>query len=391
MSDASVPGAAGLPRHVPSRLAPEPPPRVPTGASRQVAHYLGIALAAEHELRDALVFIAERHEHQFEIANGATTLAGWVAEDLEAARPLVERYGTGPSDRASHVRAALFRETQLGVDAQLADLGDLAILAQLASMNWTILLQGGRELRDRELTEVAAAAREHHRRQLAWLRMQIEHEAPDAICIPHDRKGQARASLPARPQAIASIPSPVWGPLVAGGLLLVVGLLGVLAGRPWLLPSLGPSAVLIAMTPADPASRLYNTIFGHAGGVLAGFAAVALTGAASAPGVITDGELVPARVAAAVIAIALTVALGVALRASHPPAAATTLLVALGAIDTLDKATALMMGVLILAIVGEGARRLRLERRVPAERRAPASSLVGVRLGRALKREPIHR
>ena len=149
-------------------------------------------------------------------------------------------------------------------------------------MLWTILVQGARELHDDGLLDVASRARDQSRRQLAWLRTTVEHEAPDAIAIVPDRSGQLAASLPKRPTSIASIPDPVWGPVSAALVVLVVGLLGLLVGLPWLVPSIGPSAVLIAVTPNHPTARAWNTIVGHAGGILAGFAAVAVLGANSA-------------------------------------------------------------------------------------------------------------
>jgi CBS-domain-containing membrane protein len=63
---------------------------------------------------------------------------------------------------------------------------------------------------------------------------------------------------------------------------------------------------------------------------------------------------------AAVIAIVLTIGVAPVLRASHPPAAATTLLVALGSLKTLNDAIMVTIGVLIIAVVGEGLRQVRL-------------------------------
>jgi CBS-domain-containing membrane protein len=252
-------------------------------------------------------------------------------------------------------------------------------------MGWTILLQGAKELHDKPLLEVASQARDHSRRQLSWLRTQIEHEAPDAIAVAHDVEGQARMSVPKRPADLAAIPDPIWGPVVAAVLLLGVGVVGLLVGKPWLLPSLGPTAVLLAVSPAHPTARPWNIFVGHLGGLVAGFAAVLLFGAQNAPVVLTDGELVASRVLAAAVAVALTVLLGELLRAPHPPAAATALLVALGSIATLDKALWLVAGAAVIAILGEVVRLVRLERRVPAERRAPADSAIATRLRRATR------
>jgi hypothetical protein len=268
----------------------------------------------------------------------------------------------------------------VGVVGELADVCDLAALVQHAQMLWTILVQGAKELHDEELLDTSAQARDHSRRQLSWLRTIIEHEAPDAIAVVPDQKGQLGATLPKRPTAIASIPDPVWGSIAAGVLILLVGLLGVLVGLPWLVPSIGPTAVLLAVTPAHPTARPWNTIVGHAGGLLAGFGAVAVLGAVSAPTVLGDHQLVPIRVAAATIAIALTIVVGFLLRATHPPAAATTLLVALGAIATIDQGLIVLGGVVVTAAIGEVLRLARLERTTPGERRAPAGSVLWQRL-----------
>jgi hypothetical protein len=346
----------------------------PAGAKLQVAKYLGLARATEEQLLNALVLVAERHERNYDLAHGATTLALWSREHLEWLQPLVEHYGNVPSEQPETLRAALLGGTRAGIVGELADLMDLAVLAEQAEMAWTVLMQGAKELRDEALTELAQKAHAHSVRQIAWVRTEIDHLAPDALSVPLDVGGQAAISVPKRLDAIASIPDSIWGPAVAAAMLLVVGVLGVLVGKPWLGPSIGPSAVLIAMTPAHPTSRGYNTFVGHAGGLLAGFAAVVLLGAVNEPAVLTTGILTWPRVAAAVVAVALTVLIGIFTRASHPPAAATTLLVALGSVATLDRALAVMAGVIIIAVMGELIRRVRLERVTPAERRGPSES-----------------
>ena len=360
---------------------PAPAGRPIPGAVRaQVAHYLGAVRETERELRDALVLVAERHERNAELATGVTTLAVWSADHLRWLEPSIAVYGAKGYEQAATLRAALLSGARGGTIGELADLCDLAALVQHAEMLWTVLVQGARELHDESLLDVALRARDHSRRQLSWLTTTVEHEAPDAIAIVPDQAGQLRASLPAHPGSIASIPDPIWGPLTGGLLIAAVGLLGIIAGLPWLVPSLGPTAVLIAVSPGHPTARAWNTIVGHAGGLFAGFVAVAIAGAAAAPSVLGDHQLVVTRVVAAAIAIALTMAIGFLLRATHPPAAATTLLVALGAISTLEQATVVFVGVVVTAALGEGLRRLRRIRLTPAERRAPRSSLVSQRL-----------
>ncbi|MUG91415.1 hypothetical protein F7734_02485 [Scytonema sp. UIC 10036] len=94
---------------------------------------------------------------------------------------------------------------------------------------------------------------------------------------------------------------------------------------------------------------------GHLLGLSAGFLAVVLLGARDAPAVLSTNQLVPVRVWASVLAIALNMLGVLFLRASHPPAAATTLLVALGGFKpTVQDALTIMIGVLIIATIGEG-------------------------------------
>jgi hypothetical protein len=350
---------------------------VPSGARPSVAGYVAEVAELETQLREALVLVAERHERNYEIAQGATTLAAWCTDHLAALEPARARYGHARADRPALLRSALLGGTRIGVRGELADITDLAALVQRTQLGWLILVQTARELHDEALVTVASRAQDDCRRQLAWLTTIVEHEAPDAASIVPDRRGQLAASIPKHMTSVASVPDALWGPVAAASLILAVGAFGVVAGSPWLVPSLGPSAVLIALTPVHPTARPWNTIVGHLVGLLAGAAAVSVFGAWAAPTVTGDHVLVASRVLAATLAIALTLAGGSIARASHPPAAATTLLVALGGIATLDQGFALLAGVVALAVLGEGFRRVRTRRVTPAERAAPRDSIVG--------------
>lgn len=93
-----------------------------------------------------------------------------------------------------------------------------------------------------------------------------------------------------------------------------------------------------------------------------GLLAVTLLGAATTPPVLSTGELTSVRVWASVLAIALNMLFGFLLKASHPPAAATTLLVSLGGFKpVISDVICVVIGVLIVAIVGEIFRQVRLK------------------------------
>src|SRR3954452_19199777 len=136
-------------------------------------------------------------------------------------KPLIEHYGDVTSEQPETLRAALLGGTRAGVVCELADLCDLGVLAEQAEMTWTILLQGAKELRDEALADLAGRAHGHTVRQIAWIRTEIDHLAPDALSVPLDVGGQAAISLPKRIDAIASIPDWIWGPSVTAVMLLI--------------------------------------------------------------------------------------------------------------------------------------------------------------------------
>jgi hypothetical protein len=157
------------------------------------------------------------------------------------------------------------------------------------------------------------------------------------------------------------MPNWLWGSVASALLVLLAGGLSLALGQLWLFPSLGATAYLLTVVPRARHARFYNIVVGHLIGLSMGLLAVWATGALRVPSVLAAETVSPPRLAAAVLAIALTIALGVLARAVHPPAAATSLLVALGAVPpTVHGALSIVAGVLIVATVGEGLRRLRL-------------------------------
>ncbi|GAB7093887.1 hypothetical protein JCM30237_10390 [Halolamina litorea] len=139
----------------------------------------------------------------------------------------------------------------------------------------------------------------------------------------------------------------------AGTLLAATGVAALLTGRPFLFPSLGPSAYLLATAPKAPASQPRTVLAGHAVGVVAGLLASGLI----APGLVVI-EPTPAfssatfRLAAsAVVSVALTTGGMVLTGREHAPACATTLIVALGLLPSpTDGAIILAAVALLLAV-----------------------------------------
>jgi CBS-domain-containing membrane protein len=130
-------------------------------------------------------------------------------------------------------------------------------------------------------------------------------------------------------------PRLVWSLYVLINGFITIALLAILAlftMSPFVFPSLGPTAYLLFFSPLTETSSPRNTILGHAIGLICGYAAFSLTGASNMPFGFHAGIYGP-RVLAAALSLSTTGAFMVLLRASHPPAGATTLIVSLGIIS----------------------------------------------------------
>lgn len=180
---------------------------------------------------------------------------------------------------------------------------------------------------------------------------------------PADRSATARLTTAIRRagHSSATMPDSVWVPLASGALILAAGAMSLATGRPWLFPALGPSALLIAASPGHVTTRFHSIVVGHATALACGWLAVILLGAGGGARLLSGGGISVARVWAGALAVAFTAFVQPSLRAYHPPAAATALLVAMGAYRTdLKTALSLMGGVLVVALLGEWFQRLRL-------------------------------
>jgi len=348
----------------PSAAKPFPRPvsggaPLPGATPAQIGHWVGMAVSAEEQLHDALLMVASRHAADGDIRDGARMLAGWSRTHAELGRGLQRRLGPAASEHPERLRSALFYGTRVGGVGLLADLQDLGILATAVRSAWTVVEQAADETHDAELVTVADEAGRQTDRTRVWIETHLKLAAPQVLTVPVDAPAELRASVPPTPR-VASIPDPVFGPVASAALILLAGLVGLLLGRPVLIASLGPTAYLQADQPANPASRLWNALAGHLSGVIGGLIGVALFNAWKAPTPLVDHVLSPERVAASVVAILITVFLAALLRASHPPAAATALLIALGALKTTEDLVNLAIGVIVVAVAGELVRRVRL-------------------------------
>lgn len=121
----------------------------------------------------------------------------------------------------------------------------------------------------------------------------------------------------------------------------------LLTAQPLVFPSLGPTAFLCFYSPTVPSASPRNTIIGHAIGVTAGWLCLVAFGLHDAGPALSAGLSWP-RVLAAALSLGITSGAMVLLKAPHPPAAATTLIVSLGLLPHLEQLAVLMLGVVLL-------------------------------------------
>lgn len=153
----------------------------------------------------------------------------------------------------------------------------------------------------------------------------------------------------------------VWAPLASALPLVLVAALAVVTHRVFLFASLGPTAVMAAQHPQQRSSQAYNALAGHLIGFVSGCVLVLAFGLAAEPSVFQMHDVSLSRAAASIVALAVAAGLELPLRAQHPPAASTTLLVTLGSFHpTWGDAELVLGGVLLVTAVTELLRRLRL-------------------------------
>jgi len=114
--------------------------------------------------------------------------------------------------------------------------------------------------------------------------------------------------------------------------IALLALVAVVTDSPFVFPSLGPTAYLLFISPIGESSSPRNTIIGHAIGLICGYGAYVVSGAAAMPFGVHAGIYWP-RILSAALSLSATGAFMVLLKAGHPPAGATTLIVSLGIIS----------------------------------------------------------
>lgn len=145
----------------------------------------------------------------------------------------------------------------------------------------------------------------------------------------------------------------LWSSLYAGFLFAVLGAVTWATGEPFVFPSLGPTAFVLAIVRRGDRTRPDRVVGGHAIGAAAGLVAYTLLGDGAAitntPPPLSEAGL---RLAASgVLSVALTAFGMIVTGAIHSPACATTLIVSLGLLATLEGVVIIVISVILLVAV----------------------------------------
>jgi CBS domain-containing membrane protein len=136
--------------------------------------------------------------------------------------------------------------------------------------------------------------------------------------------------------------------LVNGSLSIgLIATVALLTHQAFIFPSLGATAFILFHLPMAEAAAPRNVLCAHVVGAICGWLCLALFGLLDQPSAFEVG-MDYARVGAAALALGTTAGLMALLRIPHPPAGATSLIVALGLMPALAQIPVLIAGVLLL-------------------------------------------
>jgi CBS domain-containing membrane protein len=136
-----------------------------------------------------------------------------------------------------------------------------------------------------------------------------------------------------------------------GGLLTIAisGALAWLVEEPLVFPSLGATAFLFFETPMAEVASPRNTIIGHYVGAAVAYAWLVVFSLTDAPSALEAGFSIE-RAAAVALSVGFTGGILRLLRAAHPPAGATTVIVSAGLLTSGSELLALAAGVALLTV-----------------------------------------
>jgi hypothetical protein len=160
--------------------------------------------------------------------------------------------------------------------------------------------------------------------------------------------------------SVAPMVNMIWVPATSALLIALAGMIGFWLKQPWLFAALGPTIIMVASTPGHETTSFRAVVVGHVSAIACAYLALVLLDASDAATLAKAATDVSPRVWASALALAFLAIVQPQLRAYHPPAAATALLITLGAYKMTGRTPlALIGGVVLVAVAAEILNRLR--------------------------------
>jgi HPP family len=144
---------------------------------------------------------------------------------------------------------------------------------------------------------------------------------------------------------------------------VLVGAIGSYMKQPWLFASLAPTVLMVAANPGHETTNFRAIVVGHIAAIACAYFALILLNATGSASMLATRVVPFPRIWASAAALAMLAIVTPQLKAFHPPAAATALLVTLGAYRMTGKTPlALVGGVVVVALASELLQRMRPRR-----------------------------
>jgi len=145
--------------------------------------------AAEQDLAEHLLRIADKHRSEHEVHHVCLDLARWSQENLTSLAGAAANYDVHLEDEAGGPGALRHALDALAAKAPgkapslvlLEDLRDLFLVASEASLAWEMLAQHAQARRERDLLAVVTGAHPQTLRQLRWVNTMIKTLSPQAL------------------------------------------------------------------------------------------------------------------------------------------------------------------------------------------------------------------